>query len=55
MRKKTPKPAGKPKSKSGKSPVEKGAERNSEVQEEIRIGREFMAQYDATFKELAKR
>jgi hypothetical protein len=49
MAKKRSKPARKPESKPGKSPAER-SELSPEVQEELSIGREFMAQYDKTFK-----
>ena len=54
MRKKTSKATRKDHNKSVKKPADKSSEKNSELQEEIRIGREFMAQYEATFKKLAK-
>jgi hypothetical protein len=54
MRKKKSKPARKWESRSGNNPPQRRSKQNSELQEEIRIGREFMAQYEAKFRELAK-
>jgi hypothetical protein len=54
MKKKQSKPSKKPKRESGKSPVEKGSEQNSEVQEQVRLGIGLMAEYRQTLAELAK-
>jgi hypothetical protein len=54
MKKKPPKPVKKERGKRSKKFAEKSSERSPEVQEEITIGREFMAQYEQTFKDLAK-
>jgi hypothetical protein len=48
-----PNPVKKKRSKRGKKPAER-PELSPEVQEELRIGREFMAQYHETFKAQAK-
>jgi hypothetical protein len=54
MKKKMSKPARKLESKSGKSPAEKSSEQNSEVQEQVRLGKEIMEEYRETMAELAK-